>query len=136
MIDKNFLDNLEYAVTGACIEVHKAIGPGLLERIYHKCLMQELKLRNINFTSEQIIAVSYKGIDLDTDLRADFLIEGCMVLEIKSIEKILPVHQAQLLTYMRILEAPVGSLINFNCTNIIKYGKTPLVNEFYRKLAR
>jgi GxxExxY protein len=134
MIDKDFLNNLEYMVTGACIEVHKALGPGLLERIYHKCLIQELQLRNIEFTSEHIIAIAYKGVDLDTELRADLLIEGCMVLELKSVERIIPVYEAQLLTYMRILKAPVGLLINFNCTNITKYGKIPFVNELYRSL--
>lgn len=74
MINKDFLNNLEYTVTGACIEVHKAFGPRLLERIYHKCLIQELQLREINFTSEHLITISYKGSKLDTELRADLLI--------------------------------------------------------------
>ena len=113
MINKDFLNNLEYTVTGACIEVHRALGPGLLERIYHKCLIRELQLRNINFTSEHTISISYKGIDLDTELKVDLFIEGCMVLELKSVERIIPVYEAQLLTYMRILKAPIGILINF-----------------------
>ncbi len=134
MIDKNFLNHLEYTVTGACIEVHKILGPGLLERVYHKCLIKELLLQDITFTSEHQIEIFYKGSKLDTELKADLLIEGCMVLELKSVETILPIHEAQLLTYMRILKAPVGLLINFNCTNIIKFGKKPMVNELYRIL--
>jgi GxxExxY protein len=82
MIDKIYLDNLEYKITGACIEVHKALGPGLLESVYHKCLIRELQLQNILFVSEQIVAVSYKDIILDTELRADLFIENCIVLEL------------------------------------------------------
>lgn len=135
MIDKNYLDNLEYKITGACIEVHKALGPGLLESVYQRCLIRELRLQNIRFVSEQIITISYKDLILDTDLRADLFIENCMVLELKSIETILPIHEAQILTYMKLLEAPKGLLINFNCTNIIQNGKKPFVNEFYRSIS-
>jgi GxxExxY protein len=134
MIDKIYLDNLEYTITGACIEVHKALGPGLLESVYHKCLIRELQLQNILFVSEQIVAVSYKDIILDTELRADLFIENCIVLELKSVETILPIHEAQILTYMKLLGAPKGILINFNCTNIIQNGKKPFVNEFYRSV--
>jgi GxxExxY protein len=134
MIDKTYLNNLEYQITGACIEVHKILGPGLLESIYHSCLIRELQLRKINFISEKTISINYKDLTLDTDLRVDLFIEGCIVLELKSIEKILPIHEAQILTYMKILNAPVGLLINFNSTNIIQNGKKPFVNEFYRSL--
>jgi GxxExxY protein len=134
MIDKKILRDLEYKVTGACIEVHKALGPGLLESIYHKCLCIELKLQGISFTSEQILTVNYKGLSLDTELRADLYIESCMVVELKAIEKTLPIHDAQILTYMKILEAPKGLLINFNCMSLIKDGKKSFVNNFYHPL--
>jgi GxxExxY protein len=134
MFNKRFLDNLEYKVTAACIEVHKSLGPGLLESVYHKCLIQELRLEDINFVSEQIITISYKGLELDTELRADLIIEDCLILELKSVEAILPIHEAQLLTYMKLFQAPCGMLINFNCTNIVKYGKKPFVSEFYRNI--
>lgn len=134
MIDKTYLNNLEYQITGACIEVHKILGPGLLESIYHRCLIRELQLRKINFISEKTISINYKDLTLDTNLRIDLFIEGCIVLELKSIEKILPIHGAQILTYMKILNAPVGLLINFNSTNIIQNGKKPFVNELYRSL--
>ena len=130
MIDKNFLDDLEYRVTGACIEVHKALGPGLLEKVYHRCLMRELQLRGISFTSEQVIAISYKDVLLDTELRADLFIENCLILELKAVEAILPIHEA-ILTYMKILHAPKGLLVNFNCTNIVQNGKKPFINDYY-----
>lgn len=136
MIDKNFLDKLEYKVTGACIEVHKALGPGLLESIYHKCLIQELHLKLIRFVSEPRLLISYKGISLDTQLRAGLYIENCLVLELKAVEKLLPIHEAQLLSYMKILKAPVGMLINFNCINIVQYGKKPFINEFYQSIVK
>lgn len=134
MIDKTYLNNLEYLVTGACIEVHKTLGPGLLESIYHRCLVRELQLKNIGHISEKTIQINYKDIILDTELRADLFIENCMVLELKSVEKLLPIHDAQILTYMKILKAPVGLLINFNCTNIVQNGKKPFVNMYYNSL--
>lgn len=114
--------------------MHKILGLGLLESIYHKCLIRELQIRKTNFVSEKTINVNYKDLILDTDLRVDLFIENCMILELKSVEKILPIHEAQILTYMKILNAPVGILINFNCTNIIQYGKKPFVNEYYNLL--
>jgi len=134
MVTKKYLDDLEYQITGACIDVHKHLGPGLLESVYQKCLAHELRLRQILFSSEHTIDVVYKGFHLDTALRVDFLIENCLLIEIKSVNSILPIHEAQLLTYMKLLETPKGLLINFNCTNIIQNGKKPYVNEFYRNL--
>ncbi len=134
MIDREFLNYLEYKVTGACIEVHKALGPGLLESIYHKCLIKEFEKRNISFISEKSILINYKGSVLDAQIRPDFFIEDCLVLELKCVERIMPIHEAQVLTYMKILEAPKGLLINFNCMNIIQHGKKPFVNEFYNPL--
>lgn len=130
MINKTFLDKLEYRVTGACIEVHKFLGPGLLESTYQKCLMRELMLQNINFVSEQFIPINYKGILLNTELRADLIVENCLVLELKSTSTILPIHEAQILSYMKLLKLPKGLLINFNCTNIVQNGKRTFVNEF------
>ena len=133
-INKSFLDNLEYNVTGACIEVHKILGPGLLESVYVRCLIRELQLRNIKYTSEQSILLSYKDVVLDTALRADLYIENCLIIELKSVERILPVHEAQILTYMKLLKAPKGLLINFNCTNIIQYGKKAFVSEYMHNI--
>ncbi|RDC58472.1 GxxExxY protein [Pedobacter chinensis] len=133
MMKKTFLDNLEYKVTGACIEVHKMLGPGLLESVYQKCLIRELQLQQINFTAEHSILISYKDILLDTELRADLVIENCIVVELKSVENILPIHEAQILTYMKLLKVPKGLLINFNSTNIVQHGKRAFVSEYMYK---
>jgi GxxExxY protein len=134
MITQKYLDDLTYNINGAAIEVHKALGPGLLESIYHKCLMQELKLRGINFNSEVTIPVNYKGIKVETELRCDLFIENIIVVELKSVESLLPVFDAQLLTYMKLLKAPKGILYNFNCTNLYKEGQKTFVNEYFKIL--
>jgi GxxExxY protein len=133
-ITKTDLKDLTYQVNGAAIEVHKALGPGLLETVYHKCLMHELHLRNIEFISEMIVPVNYKGLDVVTELRCDFLIENILTVEIKSVESILPIHEAQLLTYMKLLRSPKGLMINFNVLNIYKDGQKTYVNELFRNL--
>ena len=131
---KSYLKDLVYKVNGAAIEVHKELGPGLLESVYHKCLKKELTLRGIQFQSELAVKVNYKGLELDTELRCDLLIEGVLPVELKAVEFIHPVHEAQLMTYMKLLEAPKGLLINFNVTNIFSEGQKTYVNELYRTL--
>ncbi|MFA5833817.1 MAG: GxxExxY protein [Bacteroidota bacterium] len=131
---KKYLDELTFQIIGGAIEVHKALGPGLLESVYHKCLKQELTLRKLSYDSEFIVNVGYKGIDLDTELRCDLLIERIIVIELKSVDSILPIHEAQLLTYMKLLEKPKGILINFNCSNLFKEGQRTFVNELFRNL--
>ena len=133
-ITKSYLTDLVYKVNGAAIEVHKALGPGLLESVYHKCLAHEMKLRRIKFISEISVPVNYKGLEIDADLRCDFLVEDILPVEIKSTNGIDPVHEAQLLTYMRLLSVPKGLLINFNVTNLYKEGQHTYVNELYRNL--
>ena len=134
MITKCYLKDLIYKVNGAAIEVHKALGPGLLESVYHKCMKHELSLRKINFQSELIIPVSYKGIRIDAELRCDLYVENILPVELKAIEGILPIHEAQIITYMKLLEAPEGLMLNFNVTNIFKEGQKTYVNELYRDL--
>jgi GxxExxY protein len=131
---KKYLDELTYQIIGAAIEVHKALGPGLLESIYHKCLKQEFLLRKLSFQSEILVPVSYKGISVDTELRCDLLVENAIALELKSSEEIIPIYEAQLLTYMKLLEKPKGILINFNCVNLFKEGQRTYVNEYFRNL--
>lgn len=134
MLTRKFLEELEYKVTGACIEVHKRLGPGLLENVYQQCLIREFEFQNILFSSQHLVNVSYRDMELDTLLRADFLIEDSMVIEIKAVDQILPIHKAQLLTYMKLLKVPKGLLINFNCNNIIHEGKNSFVNDLYRDI--
>ncbi len=131
---KKELDELSYKILGAAIEVHKALGPGLLESVYQKCLKQEFLLRQLDFASEFLVSVNYKGIDVNADLRCDFVVMDLIVIELKAVDAIAPVHEAQLLTYMKLLEKPKGILINFNCVNLFKEGQKTFVNEFFRSL--
>jgi GxxExxY protein len=131
---KSYLKDLTYRVTGAAIEVHKSLGAGLLESVYHKCLSKELGIRDIKHVSECKVPFNYKGYDVNVDLRCDFLIEGMLVVEIKSVEKLVPIFDAQLLTYMKLLEVPKGLLINFNVDNLYADGHKTLVNELFREL--
>jgi GxxExxY protein len=131
---KKYLDDLTYIVIGAAIEVHKSLGPGLLESVYHKCFKHELTIKKVNFVSEIIVPVQYKGIELGTDLRCDLFVENCLAVELKAIEGFLPIHDAVLLTYMKLLNSPKGLLINFNCINLFKEGQRTLVNELFRNL--
>lgn len=131
---KSYLKNLVYQVNGAAIEVHKNIGPRLLESVYHQCFKKELELRKINFLSEFSIPLKYKGLELESKLRCDLFIENILVVELKAVTEMNTIHDAQLLTYMNLLNAPIGLLINFNVKNIYYEGQKTLVNEFFSRL--
>ena len=133
-LTKTQIKDLTYQINGVAIEVHKAIGPGLLESVYHKCMIHELNMRGFSFKTELIVPINYKGLQLDTELRCDLFIEDTIAVELKAVEKILPIHEAQLLTYMNLLEVPFGILYNFNTTNIYHDGQKTYVNELYRIL--
>ena len=107
-------DPLTQQVIGCAIEVHRTLGPGLLESTYEKCLAHELKLAGLPFINQAAMPIDYKGITLDCGYRLDFLIDDYLVVELKAVEQLLPIHQAQVITYMKLAEAPVGLLINFN----------------------
>jgi GxxExxY protein len=107
-------DELSHDAIGAAIEVHREKGPGLIESIYEKCLMRELSLRNVVFASQQLVKIEYKGIIFEEPLRFDILIEGCLLLELKCVQEILPIHKAQLLSYVKLLNVPVGLIFNFH----------------------
>ncbi|CAM2733318.1 GxxExxY protein [Flavobacterium succinicans] len=133
-ITRTFLKELVYQVNGAAIEVHKSLGSGLLENIYHQCIKKELELRKINYSSELQIPLTYKGFELESKLRCDLFIENSLVVELKSVAEINPIFDAQLLTYMNLLKAPMGLLINFGVKNIYYEGQKTMVNEYYRGL--
>jgi len=101
-------------VIGAAIEVHKALGPGLLESAYEECLCRELALRNIRFERQRSLPVEYKGVQLDCGYRTDLLVSETVIVEIKAVESIQPIHEAQLLTYLKLGGWKLGLLINFN----------------------
>lgn len=105
---------LTEAIIGAAIEVHRDKGPGLVESIYEWCLLRELELRQLQHTNQQIVPITYKGFVREDILRFDVLIEGCVMVEVKAVAQTLPVHKAQLLSYMKLLDIPIGLLINFN----------------------
>ena len=134
MITKTYLKDLVYQLNGAAIEVHKVLGPGLLESVYHKCLKKELMVRRILFQSELSVPANYKGLVIDTEFRRDLFIQNILVVELKAFECVLPVHEAQVITYMKLLNAPKGLIINFNVTHIFKEGQKTYVNEIYRNL--
>jgi len=133
---RKYLDELTYKIIGCAIEVHKHIGPGLLESIYEKCFVKELQLQGLNTQTQQRIPLEYKGVLLDAELRYDVLVENSIIVELKAMEGILPIHEAVLLTYMKMLQKPKGIIINFNCTNIFKYGQKTMVNEIYAGLPK
>ena len=114
MPTKDFLDELSHRVIGAAIEVHRLVGPGLLESIYVECLALELSERGIQVVREVPLPITYKGHEIDKPLRIDLLVENCLIVEAKSVEILQPVHSAQLLTYLRITGNKLGLLMNFN----------------------
>jgi GxxExxY protein len=136
LITQKYLDELTYEVVGAAIEVHKTIGRGLLESVYHKCLEEELRHRKINFQTEMYVPLVYKNIELNVDFRCDLFIENCIVVELKSVAELSAIFEAQLLTYMNLLKAPKGILINFNCYNIFKEGQKTFVNNYFSELPK
>lgn len=112
---KNYEDQeITSQIIGAAIEVHKNLGPGLLESVYRICLCQELEERGLTFANELTVPVTYKNKKLDFGFRLDLLVSDKIIVEIKSVENILSVHESQLLTYLRLMEKRIGLLINFN----------------------
>ena len=123
MLTKKAVTQLSYQIIGCAIKVHRNLGPGLLESIYEECLKHELL--------KLIVPIIYDGVEMTTRLVVDLLVNDCIVVEIKALEETLPVHEAQLLTYMKVLKKPQGLLINFFTTNITRSMK-PFVNEYFQ----
>jgi GxxExxY protein len=112
-------DRLSHEVIGAAIEVHRILGPGLLESIYEKCLLRELELRGIPVLNQEEVTIEYKGAVFKEILKFDLLADGCLLLELKARQDVLPIHKAQLLSYMRLLDVPLGLLFNFHEIRLI-----------------
>src|SRR5687768_1316923 len=121
------LNHITAEITGAAIEVHRVLGPGLLESTYLPCLEYELGARQLRFVTGQTVPIVYKGIALNTAYRIDLLVEDLVIVELKSVERVLPVHQAQALTYLRLTGCPLGLLINFNVPKLVD-GVKRLIN--------
>jgi len=107
-------DRLSRELIGAAIEVHRNKGPGLIESIYERCLLRELELRSIPATTHEIVRAEYKGLVFDEPLRFDLLVDGCLLVELKAVEVLHPSSKAQLFSYMKLLDIPIGLLINFH----------------------
>jgi GxxExxY protein len=129
------INELAYRVVSCAIEVHKEMGPGLLESIYQKCFLKELSTNNINALKEVSVPLTYKGEDLGSNLIMDIVVQDLIVVELKSVEVVLPIHKAQLLTYLKLTGKPKGLLINFNTDNITG-SLVPLVTENFAKLPK
>ena len=110
--------HLTQAIIGAAIEVHRDKGPGLIESIYEWCLTKELELRKLDAQNQRIVKVCYKGFVREETLRFDVLVNGCVLIETKAVETVHPIHKAQLLSYMKLLDVPLGLLINFNVARL------------------
>ena len=119
-------DRLSREVIGAAIEVHRNKGPGLIESIYERCLLRELELRSIPATTQKIIRVEYKGLVFDEPLRFDLLVDDCLLVELKAVDVLHPSSKAQLFSYMKLLDIPIGLLINFH-EPILKNGISRMI---------
>lgn len=122
------INELSSRIIGAAIEVHKALGPGLLESAYEECLCHELDIRGISFERQKPLPIIYKGIKLDCGYRLDVVVEEAIILELKACEKVEPIHKAQLLTYLKLCQLNLGLLLNFN-TAAMKDGIVRIVNN-------
>ncbi len=135
-ITKKYLDDLSYKVIGCAIEVHKQLGPGLLESVYEKCFVRELEIQGLKYKQQFWVPIEYKGVELNSELRLDILVEDVLCVELKAVYEFIPIYDAVLLSYMKMLKSPKGILINFKCTNIFKEGQKTLVNELYSALPK
>jgi GxxExxY protein len=133
MITKTEITQFSYDIVGFAIKVHKELGPGLLESVYEKCLKYELEKNGYKVQQQISVPIQYDELELEADLRLDLLVNDLVIIEIKAVEKVNPVYEAQLLTYMKLLEVPQGLLINFFTNNITKSMK-PFVNEYFSYL--
>jgi GxxExxY protein len=119
---KLLYEELTEGVIGAAVDVHRALGPGLLESAYEECLCHELHLRGTRFARQVPLPIEYKGVKLDCGYRLDLVVEDVLILEIKCVERVLPVHEAQLLTYLKLTGKRVGLILNFNVSMLTRGG--------------
>ena len=135
MITQKLVQNTAYEVMACAIEVHRYLGPGLLEGIYQACLVQELRLQGFYIRERVEVPVIYKGVQTKDPLRLDILVNEIILIEVKSVEILLPIHHAQTITYLKLSQKPKALLINFNSENLVK-GSKPFVDEVFSALPR
>lgn len=130
---QKYINNLSYQIVGCAIEVHKYLGPGLLESVYESCLVEEMIEQGLPFERQVQVPINYKGKDLGSNLILDLVVKDLIIVELKAVEQMIPVFKAQLLSYLKLTGKPKGLLINFNCENITKQ-LVPLVTSEFSKL--
>ncbi|MEI8046451.1 MAG: GxxExxY protein [Bacteroidota bacterium] len=135
MITQKLINDISFKIVGCAIEVHKQLGPGLLESVYQACMIEELKNTGLNVQSQIYIPVYYKGKDLGGQLKLDLLVENLVVVELKAVETIIPLYKAQLLSYLKLAGRPKGLLINFHSENIVSQ-LIPLVTQEFAILPK
>ena len=135
MITQKYINEVSYQIVSAAIEVHKQLGPGLLESVYHSCMIEELRNKNFNVQSQIHVPVNYKGKDLGGMLKLDLLVNELIVVELKAVDVMIPLYKAQLLSYLKLAKKPKGLLINFHCENITQQ-LVPLVTDEFAKLPK
>jgi GxxExxY protein len=133
MISQKHINDIAYKIVGCAIEVHKQLGPGLLESVYETCLIEELKNSGLIVQSQLYIPVKYKGKDLGGTLKLDLLVNDLIIIELKAVDIMIPLFKAQLLSYLKLTGKPKGLLINFHCENIVEQ-MVSLVTEEFSKL--
>jgi GxxExxY protein len=125
------INNLTYKINGAAIEVHRRLGPGLFESVYHQCMEWELADRGLKFLTRELLPLTYKGRQIDDAFEVDVFVENLIVVELKAVKELAPVHETQVLTYLKLMNAPVGLLINFNVPLLSVGGIKRLVNPVH-----
>lgn len=135
MITQKLVNDVAYRIVGAAIEVHKHLGPGLLESIYETCLIEELREADLQVKSQVYVPIKYKNKDLGGTLKLDLLVNNLIIVELKAVDVMIPLFKAQLLSYLKLTGKPKGLLINFHCENIIQQ-MVPLVTEEFSKLPK
>ena len=134
LLTQKYLNELTYEIIGAAIEVHKELGPGLLESVYEHCMFFLLREKGLKVSRQQTIPVEFRGHKLECFLRFDLMVEDVIIVEIKSLEFLTKLSEAQLLTYLKLLDKPKGILLNFNSLNIFKEGQKTIVTSLFSRL--
>ena len=132
-VTKKLINDISYKIVGCAIEVHKQLGPGLLESVYETCFVDELISQGLKVERQIPVPILYKGKDFGTNLVLDLIVNECVIVELKAVEIMIPVFKAQLLSYLKLTGKPKGLLINFHCENI-KDSLVPLVTDVFAKL--
>jgi GxxExxY protein len=135
MYTQNYVNAIAYKIVGCAIEVHKNLGPGLLESVYESCLIEELQDCGLTVKSQVYIPIKYKQKDLGGNLKLDLLVNELVIVELKAVDTMIPLYKAQLLSYLKLTGKPKGLLINFHCENIVEQ-MVPLVTEEFSKLPK